>query len=94
VKHSNKFVAKSFGFTIAAKATAATIKIASKKTRSASVGGSGVTRASMHLLELIGSGSSVSDDETTPRELPRKCPRKFPLPNGVPKPSVMKGNFD
>jgi hypothetical protein len=94
VKHSNKFVAKSFGFTIAAKATAATIKIASKKTCSASVGGSGVTRASMHLLELIGSGSSVSDDETTPRELPRKCPRKFTLPNGVPKHSVMKGNFD
>jgi hypothetical protein len=48
----------------------------------------------MRVLDLFGSDSSTSDDETNPRELPRKCPRKFSLPMGVPKPSVMRGNFE
>jgi hypothetical protein len=94
VKRSNKFIVKSFGLNVVKKATAATVMIADKKTHSASVGGNNVIQASTHVLDLHGLGSSASDDETKPRELPCKRPRKFLLPKGVLKPSVMRGNFE
>jgi hypothetical protein len=65
MKCSNKFVAISSGLSVAKKATAATVKVAGKKMHSASVGGSGTIQALTHALDLFGSGSSVSDDETT-----------------------------
>jgi hypothetical protein len=89
VKCSKKFVVKSSGLSIAEKATAATVRVANKKTYSASTGGSGMTRASTRVLDLFGLGSSVSDDETTLREPPHKRARKFPLPKVAPK-----GNFE
>jgi hypothetical protein len=85
---------KSSRLSVAEKATATTVKIAGKKTHFAFAGGSDVIQASTRVLDLFGSGSSASDDETNLRELPRKCPRKFSLPMGVPKPSVMRGNFE
>jgi hypothetical protein len=94
VKHSNKFIVKSFGLSVVKKVIAATVMIADKKTHFASVGGNNVIQASTHALDLHGLGSSVSDDETKPRELPCKRPRNFLLPKGVPKPSVMGGNFE
>jgi hypothetical protein len=66
VKRSNKFIAKSSRLIIVEKATATTIKIAGKKTHSASMGGSDTIQASTRVLDLFGSGSSASDDETTP----------------------------
>jgi hypothetical protein len=39
VKHSNKFIVKSFGLSVVKKVTVATVMIADKKTHSASVGG-------------------------------------------------------
>jgi hypothetical protein len=45
MKHNNMFVAKSSRLSVVEKATATTIKIAGKKTYSASAGGSGVIRA-------------------------------------------------
>jgi hypothetical protein len=95
MKHSNKFVVKSSEPSIAEKATAAIVNIAGKKMCSTSAGGSSATRALTRALDMFGSGLSVSNDETTPPlEPPRKRPRKFPLPKDVPKPSVMKGNFE
>jgi hypothetical protein len=96
MKRSNKFVVKSSGLSIAEKATTVIVKIASKKTYSAPTDGSSVIRTMMHALDYFGSSSSVSDDETTPPPpgRPHKRPRKFPLPKGVPKPSVMRGNFE
>jgi hypothetical protein len=67
VKHISKFVVKSSGLTVIEKATAATIKIVGKNLCSTSTGGSGATWASTHALDFFDSGSSVSDDEPTPR---------------------------
>jgi hypothetical protein len=94
VKRSNKFIAKSSRLIIVEKATAMTIKIAGKKTHSASAGGSDTIQASTRALDLFGSSSSASDDETTPREPPHKHPRIFVHPKGVPKSSVMRSNFE
>jgi hypothetical protein len=94
VKHSKKFVAKSFGLGVAKKATAATVRITSKKMYTATAGGSDETRAPTRALDLFGSASSASDDETTIWEPPRKRSSKFPLSKGAPKPFVMKGNFE
>jgi hypothetical protein len=55
---------KAFGLSVAKKATAVIIKIASKKTHSASAGGSSTIQASTHVLDLFGLGSSASNDET------------------------------
>jgi hypothetical protein len=66
VKRSNKSVAKSSRLSVAKMAIAVIIKIAGKKMCSTSAGRSGVTQASTHALDLFGSGSSVSHDETTP----------------------------
>jgi hypothetical protein len=66
VKCSNKFVVKSVGLRIAEKATIAVVKIAGKKTCSASAGESGATRALACALDLFGSGSLASDNEATP----------------------------
>jgi hypothetical protein len=71
-----------------------TIKVAGKKMHSASVGGSDTIQASTRALDLFGSGSSASHDEMTHWEPPHKRPRNFPLPKGVPKPSMSKGNFE
>jgi hypothetical protein len=94
VKCSNKFVVKSIGLRVAEKATITVVKIAGKKTCSASAGESGVTRALACALDLFGSGSLASDNEATPQEPSHKRPMKFPLPKGVPKSSVVKGNFE
>jgi hypothetical protein len=59
MKRSNKFVTKSSRLSVVKKATATTIKIAGKKTYSASAGGSGVIRASTCVLDLFGLGSSA-----------------------------------
>jgi hypothetical protein len=79
MKHSNKFVAKSSGLSVAEKATAAIIKIAGRKMCSTFTGGSGVTRASTRALGLFGLGSS-SDDETTPGSRPLNVLGNFPYP--------------
>jgi hypothetical protein len=81
---------KSSGLSIAEKATAMTVKVASQKMPSASVGGSGTIWASTRALDFFGSGSSMSDDEVTLWEPPHKCPSNFPLPMGVPKPLCQK----
>jgi hypothetical protein len=96
MKHSNKFVVKSSEPSIAEKATAAIVNIAGKKMCSTSAGGNSATRALTRALDRFGSGFLAWKDETPPPppEPPRKRPRKFPLPKDVPKPSVMKGNFE
>jgi hypothetical protein len=72
VKCGNKFVAKSSGLTVVEKATIVTVKIPGEETCSASAGGSDVAWAPTHAVDLFGSGSLASDDESTPRELPHK----------------------
>jgi hypothetical protein len=64
VKCSKNFVAKSSGFSIAEKAIVVDIRIDGKKTYSTSAGGSGAARAPTRALDLFGSGSSASNDET------------------------------
>jgi hypothetical protein len=93
-KHGNKFILKSSGLRVAKKATTTIAKIAGKKMHSASAARSSTIQSLMRALDLFGSGSLTSDDETNPREPPHKHPRKFPPPKGVLKPSMMKGNFE
>jgi hypothetical protein len=87
MKHSNKFVVKSSGLSVAEKAIASTVEVVSKKTHSASAGGRGMIWALMCALDLFGSSSSSSDNKMTLQEPPHKHPK------GVLKPSVSKGNF-
>jgi hypothetical protein len=54
-------------------------KAAGKKTLYTSTGGSDVTRAPKCGLNLFGSDSSASDDETVPVEQPRKCSKETSL---------------
>jgi hypothetical protein len=70
LKHSIKFAAKFSRLSPTEKASVAGVEAAGKNTSSTFAAGSGVTCAPKCALNLIGSSSSVSNDETAPPERP------------------------
>jgi hypothetical protein len=84
LKPSKKFVVKTS--TTGAEATG-------KKTLCTSAGGSGVTCALKHALNLFGSDSSASDGEAVPIERPCKRSKGTSLAQDIPKSSTSKGIF-
>jgi hypothetical protein len=77
--HSKKFTVKSSGLDVAEKASIARINVAGGKQK--------------HALNLFGSDSSVSNDESAPSQRLRKCPRESSILKQVMKPPPTKGMF-
>jgi hypothetical protein len=69
-------------------------EVAGKKTFCTSMCGSGVTRAPKRVLNLFGSDSSTSDDETIPARRPHKRSKETSLALDIPKSSTLKGLFE
>jgi hypothetical protein len=69
-------------------------KAANKRMFRTSAGGSGVTHALKHVLNLFFSDSSTSTGETIPVERPRKRSKETSLTQDISKSFASKGIFE